>query len=156
MGVGGAWRRGRALADSIGKGTWDWMAAMPLWFDVPEHGLRVVHAGVVPGTPVQETDPNLLMTIRGLDEDGAPSTLRESRRWGHFYDGPPHVVFGHNANVAPQLHPWATGLDTGCVYGGALTALVLLPGEEVPPPHHRKRALVSAAAERAYSPIRRQ
>ena len=39
--------------------------------------------------------------------------------WGTVYVGPPHVIFGHNANTKPQLHPWATGIDTACVYGGA-------------------------------------
>jgi len=44
--------------------------------------------------------------------------------WGRRYTGPPHVVFGHNAQLEPQLHPWATGIDTGVVYGERLTALV--------------------------------
>jgi hypothetical protein len=49
----------------------------------------------------------------------------ESRPWWEFYQGPPVVIFGHSVLPAPLVTEWAIGLDTGCVYGGHLTALVL-------------------------------
>jgi len=71
--------------------------------------------------------------------------------WGASYEGPPHIVFGHNARKDPQLHAHATGLDTACVYGGELTALVLPAGARLPPPNERRDLLVSERARRAYS-----
>lgn len=47
--------------------------------------------------------------------------------WDQFYRGERTVVFGHWARRGLVIAPRLRGLDTGCVYGGALTAWI---GEE--------------------------
>jgi hypothetical protein len=82
-----------------------------------------------------------------------PSGRRGHRHvlWGTRYAGPPQIIFGHNAAPGLQLHPWATGLDTGCVYGGRLTALVLGFRQRVPRSIAARRSLlVSVAARRVW------
>jgi hypothetical protein len=130
---------------------WDFLAALPLWLDIPEHDVRVVHAGVVPGVPIERQDPRALMYMRTVDARGAPVEKRGDTLWGARYRGGPHVVFGHNAAKDPQIHADATGLDTGCVYGGALTALVLAEGARPPRARERRDALVSVRARRRYA-----
>jgi hypothetical protein len=137
-------------AKALGDDDWAYLEAMPLWIDEPSHELRIVHAGLDPTRTIEEQSERVLLYCRTLDERGKPSELREEGTpWGASYQGPPHVVFGHNALSEPQLHRWATGLDTGCVYGGALTALVLDRDEPVPSAPEQRR-LVSVAAHRAY------
>lgn len=129
---------------------WSFLESLPLWVDLPEHGVRVVHAGVVPGIPIEQQSPRTLMYVRCVDERGEPVERRGARLWGESYEGPPHVVFGHNALDAPQIHSWATGIDTGAVYGRRLTAMVLRDGEHPPPPAQRHDVLVSVPSRRIY------
>ncbi|HEX4515702.1 MAG TPA: metallophosphoesterase [Polyangiaceae bacterium] len=131
------------VAQAMRDVDWTLLETSPLWLDLPEHGARVVHAGVVPGVPIEQQDPNTLMRIRTVGKRKTP--------WGERYRGAPHVVFGHNALGGLQMHAWATGLDTACVYGGRLSAMVLREGERIPSAISRRRALiVQQTAARAY------
>ena len=138
------------VARSLRDVDWTLFDTAPLWVDLPEHGLRVVHAGVVPGVPIEEQHPRDLMQLRTLHVRGFAGG-QEGVLWGTLYAGPVHVLFGHNAMPGLQLHPFATGLDTGCVYGGSLTAMVLPDGVKVPRSIAARRALlVSQPAARVY------
>jgi hypothetical protein len=138
-------------AAALGPRHWSFLEVLPLWLDLPEHGVRVVHAGVVPGVPIERQAPRTLMYVRCLSPSGQPDEQRGDALWGARYHEAPHVVFGHNAADEPQIHPSATGLDTGAVYGGRLTALVLAEGASPPPPADRRAALVSVPARRRYA-----
>lgn len=124
---------------------------LPLWIDLPDHGVRVVHAGVVPTMPIERTPPEALMRVRTIDARGCWSEEPDAGKlWGALYEGPPHIVFGHHAMAGLQLHAWATGIDTGCVYGGSLTAVVLGAGEKMPRGEAAGAKLVSVRARRRY------
>jgi hypothetical protein len=142
------------LAVTLSDDEWRMLEAMPLWLDLPDHGVRVVHAGVVPGQSFWSTPKQALLRIRSVDPRGRWTDDKTALpRWGERYVGPPHVVFGHNALTEPQLHEWATGIDTACVYGGSLTALVLDPGEPIPRGPGARAKLTSVPARHRYHPI---
>ena len=46
------------------------------------------------------------------------------RPWDDFYEGRKRVVFGHWARRGLVIRPQCVGLDTGCVYGGKLSAWI--------------------------------
>jgi hypothetical protein len=142
--------RYEALFRELGDAEWAMLDAMPLFIDLPQHDARIVHAGVVPGKPFREQDAWTLTNIRSIAPDGSASSAPGAESWGATYRGKPHVVFGHDARRRLQIYPWATGIDTGCVYGGSLTALVLPQGETVPFPEKRRDLLVSVRAREAY------
>jgi hypothetical protein len=129
---------------------WTFLDALPLWIDLPEHEARIVHAGVVPGIPIEEQPRSALLSMRYLGPSGEPIEKGGEVLWATRYAGPPHVIFGHNAQPEPQLHPWATGLDTGAIYGGRLTALVLDRDQKIPAPNERERLLISVRAHQRY------
>jgi hypothetical protein len=131
----------REVADKLGPEDWRYLEALPPWRQVDPYGVVVVHAGLVPGVPLQAQEREHCITLRSITPDGRPSKkLEAGAPWASLWPGPQHVVFGHDAMRGLQRHPHATGLDTGCVYGGALTALVL-----------PERRLVRVPAKRVYS-----
>lgn len=135
----------RTVAESLGAAELAWLRARPLWLRLGRIGDRqrlVVHGGFVPGVPLDEQERDVVLNLRSIDAQGKPSKKVDGTPWAALWRGPEHVVFGHDAVRGLQQHPLATGLDTGCVYGNALTALVLPEGD-----------LVSVPAARAYAPF---
>lgn len=103
------------------------VASWPHYLDLPE--ALVVHAGLRPGVPLTRQDVEDLTQIR----------LFKGRPWYESYEGKKPAVFGHWVHREPILTETAIGLDTGCVYGGKLSALVL-----------PDRRVVQVRARRAY------
>jgi hypothetical protein len=135
------------VVDTLTAADWRYLEALPPLLRLgPERpgaaDTVVVHAGVVPGIPLPEQDHDCLLTVRSIRDDGTPTKKIKGRPWAEVWQGPEQIVFGHDAVRGLQQYPHATGLDTGCVYGGKLTAL-LLP----------ERRLVSVPARRAYVPM---
>ena len=139
-----------AIVNELTPEDWQLLQSLPLLLEVPEHGIVIAHAGIEPGVPLHAQDEWTVTHIRSLDSDGKPSD-RSGTSWAAHYHGPPHIVFGHNARRLPQLHSFATGLDTACVYGGELTGLLLSEGQPPPAPDERRECLVSVAARAAYA-----
>lgn len=150
----------RKIAEKLESPDWAVLEALELWIDLPEHELRLVHAGIVPGVPMEKQLESSILSMRYLtpnnepvEKVGQPGDDIEKHGvvlWGKRYVGPPHIVFGHNAQREPQMHPWATGIDTAVVYGERLTAMVLEAGEKVPPIESRKNVLFSVRAKDRY------
>lgn len=131
------------VAQSLSEKDFEYLGALPLWIDLPRHGARVVHAGMVPGVKLEAQAREDLLNMRSLDAEGRPRRrVDEGVPWASKWPGPELVVFGHDAQRGLQEHPHALGLDTGCVYGRRLTA-VIFPG----------RVLVSVPARKAWCPI---
>lgn len=130
----------REVANALSEDDWRYLELLPLWLDFPELNTLVVHAGLLPNVPVTEQPRHLLLNLRSIDAEGNGSTrVSGGRPWAELWPGPRFVIFGHDALRKLQHHPHALGLDTGCVYGGQLSA-VWLP----------ERRLVQVNAKRAY------
>jgi hypothetical protein len=136
-------KRHAQVARTLGPDDWDYLRRLPLYLALPELGAVVVHAGLIAGLPLERQPRDLMINMRSITPEGEPSKRVEAGQpWASLWPGPTHVVFGHDAIRGLQRYPFATGLDSGCVYGRALTGLVL--------PEHR---LVSVPARRAYVAI---
>ena len=108
---------GDATLDSFGarevgdlpRDTLDWIEALPTLHG--DDARWYVHAGFQPGSEIPDPDDHNRLWIREPFLDGD-------------HDFGRHVVHGHTPqrNGRPEVRRFRTNLDTGAVYGGALTA----------------------------------
>jgi hypothetical protein len=121
----------RWLLDTLEESDWAFLESLPLFLRLgPEREgapeVAVVHAGAVPGVPLERQERENLLNLRSMVDGTAPTGRLLMRwPWAAAWRGPEHIVFGHDAVRGPQQYPMATGLDSGCVYGRELTALEL-------------------------------
>ncbi|ERF75999.1 hypothetical protein EPUS_08253 [Endocarpon pusillum Z07020] len=116
--------------------------------------LVVVHAGLVPGIPLDRQDPTSVMNMRSIHlnthvpskEPNPEGSVHWVKLWNKYQQSLPAqwsffpsgifgaqsakekrttVIYGHDAPRGLQLKQYSKGIDTGCVKGGKLTALVL-------------------------------
>lgn len=133
------------IAESLTDLELAWLMEAPWFIESEQLGYLFVHAGFLPGVKLTQQNPRLMMNMRSVLDDGTVTAKNvEGMEWAKLWRGPQTVVFGHDALRGLQMHEYAMGIDTGCVYGGRLTALLL--------PENR---LISVSAKRAYIEQRR-
>jgi hypothetical protein len=140
-----------------------WLASFPLLIDLDD--ILLVHAALPPALWKKQADPSP-WTLRGyspkrpLTEDElflihARNCDKRGRRptkdwpypkppflpWYEHYEGSQTVVFGHWARHGLVRKKRIRGLDSGCVYGGQLSAWIAETDE-----------LIQVPARRAYWP----
>ena len=128
-----------------------WLAELPLILRInipvldssPIASLIVVHGGLVPGLALEQQDAHAVMHMRSLQssESGVLQPTEEEGEegwaavWERNQEELPEpersmVVFGHDAKRRLQIRKYSVGLDTGCVYGNKLSALVVTATED--------------------------
>lgn len=131
-----------AALDAFDPAWLPWTRALPLFLEVA--GFTVVHAGLHPSGDLAATRRDLALVMRRWPDDSD----ERNPFWYEVYTGTRRVVFGHDAmrglvRVERGGRTHIVGLDTGCVYGGALSGYV--PEDD---------RVVQVAARRAYRSIR--
>ena len=109
-----------------------YLKSLPFMIDLGSH--LVVHAGVRPGVPLNHQMASDLTELRTM---GANPASKRGVPWYEVYRGRKIVLFGHWPAAAPRRAPVAIGLDTGCVYGGCLTAYIIDSDQFVSVPARR-------------------
>jgi bis(5'-nucleosyl)-tetraphosphatase (symmetrical) len=103
------------------------------------HPWVAVHGGLDPIKPIEEQDTKQMVRRRYIDpQDGKLLKMGKGCSlpphavfWAHAYNGPEHVIYGHNIYELgkPKTTQYTVGIDTGCVFGGGLTAGILVDGK---------------------------
>ncbi|MFO0980594.1 MAG: metallophosphoesterase [Planctomycetota bacterium] len=124
-----------------------WIQSLP--YVIVQDDLAVVHAGIPPrvtqlqafaakindaGRPDVLNERPFVVTVRYCDPSGRrpaidyPPPPPPFRPWDELYRGDRLICFGHWARRGLVIGARAKGLDSGCVYGGKLSAY--LPEED--------------------------
>ena len=112
----------------------------PLVLDFPAQRVAAVHGGFLPGMRVTredvERERDVVPRLRWIRRKNGNWTYipkgkqkKGDSLWAERWDGDRFVLYGHTPVDVPKRDRMALGLDTGCVYGGMLTAAVLAGGE---------------------------
>jgi bis(5'-nucleosyl)-tetraphosphatase (symmetrical) len=129
------------------------LAALPSRLDLGD-GWWAVHGGALPGKPVAEQKTATLLRCRFLGHDdkmlSTPDPAPGARHWAKRWSGPESIVYGHHVHGdAPRFDgangATCVGIDTGCCFGGKLTAFAL-----------GSREIVQVPARRAYAELREE
>ncbi len=84
--------------------------SLPISFETQK--FFMVHAGVKPGIPLHKQKEEDMLWIRH-------EFIKSEYDWGK------RIIFGHTPFDSPFIMPNKIGIDTGAVYGGRLTCLVI-------------------------------
>ncbi|CAM9932719.1 unnamed protein product, partial [Phaeothamnion confervicola] len=123
-----------------------WLANCPWYMHSRDLDALFVHAGFVAGIRLPRQNPRLMVNMRSILPDGTVTSKHfDNWPWARLWEGPETVFYGHDAERGLQISEYAVGLDTGCVYGGRLTACIL-----------PERRLVSVDAKREYITFKRR
>jgi len=127
----------------------DFLGARVSHYVLDEGKLVVAHAGLTEELQGRASGAVRAFALYGdttgeTDEGGLPVR----RDWAAEYRGAARVVYGHTPVPVPKWHNRTLNLDTGCVFGGALTALRYPEGDLVSVPAAR----TYAAPARAFQP----
>ena len=100
-----------------------WIRSWPLY--IREKKFIVVHAGVVPEYTLDETPSKILTQIRYWNQNNRQMDKYLGTPWYLLYKGKKLIVYGHWALKGLTIRSNTIGLDSGCVWGGSLSALIL-------------------------------
>jgi len=131
--------------DALRARTLAFLDTLPSHAWVDDGHLAVAHAGVREGM-LGKNHPRVRDFGLYGDSSGRPAAdgLPERFNFGADYRGTAAVVYGHTPVVEPEWLNNTMCIDTGCVFGGSLTAL-----------RWPERELVSVPAREAYAVLRR-
>ena len=105
----------------------EYLKQLPYTIRIPKLNILVVHAGLLPNVSIENQQLVDMIEMRNIieNEDNVQVATKHDDKgvaWASIWPGPWHIYFGHDAKRKLQEHPYATGLDTGVVYGNELTA----------------------------------
>lgn len=111
-----------------------YLYSLPCHIDVTDK-IKVIHAGAQANVPFTKQPRGNFIFLRYLKESGGAfaGTVKDTEKltfWAEKWPGPETIIYGHYVHNlhTPVYHKYddyyCLGIDTGCAFGGRLTAAV--------------------------------
>ena len=126
---------------------WDYLERLPKFKFDGNRDIVFVHGGFLPNSPWYAQPIEVAVNIQVIDQSGNAakrSDAPEASSWAKQWKGPPFVIYGHTPRPKVFKQKNSLGIDTGCVYGGKLTAYII-----------EDKTFVQVKAHRAYAHSKR-
>ncbi|WP_309381686.1 metallophosphoesterase [Cerasicoccus frondis] len=105
---------------------WRFMREFHLNLHFPGLNTVIVHGGFLPNVPWDEQPADVVTQIQVYNKKtgawGKRADVSGGETWMKYWQGPPFVVTGHTPRSKVIRTKSAICIDTGCAYGGKLTA----------------------------------
>ncbi|KAF9412651.1 hypothetical protein BGZ94_000972 [Podila epigama] len=112
--------------------------ALPKELSVRKVPVYVLHAGIDPYSTLDGQLPWVLTNVRNLLENGTPyRKKKKGHGWAKVFNDMVRktfadqfmIIYGHDAGRSLNVKEWSVGLDSGCVYGRAMSGYVVETGQ---------------------------
>lgn len=137
----------RPTAAQLTDDDWTFLEAMPKFKYDGLMDIVFIHGGFLPGIPWQTQPVEITTTIQVIDRNGRPakrSDAPDAPPWADSWSGKPFAIYGHTPRPEVLVRRGSIGIDTGCVYGGQLTAYIV-----------EDHSIIQVPARRAYAHSKR-
>jgi diadenosine tetraphosphatase ApaH/serine/threonine PP2A family protein phosphatase len=117
-----------ATLKQLTEADWAYLETLPSYQHAPEIDTVFVHAGFLPDQIWHKQSIEITTHIQVIDANGRAAKRSDAPgapAWANHWHGSPFVIYGHTARPKVYRRPGSIGIDTGCVYGGHLTAYIL-------------------------------
>jgi predicted phosphodiesterase len=118
----------QATVEQLTTDDWKYLEAIPKFLYDAQIDTVIVHGGFLPNKPWQTQGSDLITNIQVIDKKGKAakrSDAPDAAPWADSWCGSPFVVYGHTPRPRVLVRKGSIGIDTGCVYGGHLTAYII-------------------------------
>jgi bis(5'-nucleosyl)-tetraphosphatase (symmetrical) len=137
----------REANEALSDQDWTWLKALPLRLSLGSScvakDLWAIHGGCEPRFSLANQDPKQVIRCRYVNEAGVAVALGANLSkpegtvyWAEKWRGPESIIYGHCVHdltdvrvdeyIQPDGNPVrCIGIDTGCCFGGHLTAYIM-------------------------------
>jgi predicted phosphodiesterase len=133
--------------EQLNNKDWAFLENLPAHKHLKSMNTVIVHGGFLPNQPWHSQPLEITTKIQVIDNQGRAakrSDAPDAAPWADSWAGSPFVIYGHTPRANVLARYGSIGIDTGCVYGGHLTAYIL-----------EENSLVQVRARKTYAHSKR-